>query len=65
MLKVTDVETGYGDVAVLHGISLEVGEGESVALLGLNGAGKSTAAPVHRRHPPRVVGLRSSWPVRR
>jgi branched-chain amino acid transport system ATP-binding protein len=42
VLKVTDVETGYGDVAVLHGISLEVGEGESVALLGLNGAGKST-----------------------
>jgi branched-chain amino acid transport system ATP-binding protein len=33
---------GYGNVEVLHGISLDVGEGEIVALLGSNGAGKTT-----------------------
>src|SRR5262249_17860902 len=33
---------GYGAVRVLHGVSLEVREGETVALLGANGNGKST-----------------------
>ena len=36
------VEAGYGAVRVLHGVSLEVREGETVALLGTNGNGKST-----------------------
>ena len=39
---VRDVEAGYGAVRVLHGVSLEVREGETVALLGTNGNGKST-----------------------
>ena len=39
---VRDVEAGYGSVRVLHGVSLEVREGETVALLGTNGNGKST-----------------------
>ncbi len=42
MLKLTDVHAGYGRAAVLHGVSLEVERGEVVALLGANGAGKST-----------------------
>jgi branched-chain amino acid transport system ATP-binding protein len=33
---------GYGTVPVLHGVSLSVGEGELLTLLGANGAGKST-----------------------
>ncbi len=37
-----DVEAGYGAVRVLHGVSIEVREGETVALLGTNGNGKST-----------------------
>jgi branched-chain amino acid transport system ATP-binding protein len=36
------VEAGYGAVRVLHGVSMEVREGETVALLGTNGNGKST-----------------------
>jgi branched-chain amino acid transport system ATP-binding protein len=42
MLRVERLEAGYGDVPVLHGVSLEVGAGEIVALVGSNGAGKST-----------------------
>jgi branched-chain amino acid transport system ATP-binding protein len=41
-ILVRDVDAGYGNVRVLHGVSLEVREGETVALLGTNGNGKST-----------------------
>jgi branched-chain amino acid transport system ATP-binding protein len=42
MLTVENLEASYGSIRALHGVSLEVGEGELVALLGVNGAGKST-----------------------
>jgi branched-chain amino acid transport system ATP-binding protein len=42
MLKLEDINVHYGDVRALKGISMEVHEGELVALLGANGAGKST-----------------------
>ena len=42
MLEVRELVTGYGEVEVLHGISLDIEAGEIVALLGSNGAGKST-----------------------
>jgi branched-chain amino acid transport system ATP-binding protein len=41
-LTVKGVEAGYGAVRALHGVSLHVGNGETVALLGTNGNGKST-----------------------
>ncbi len=42
MLKVTDLHVSYGAIHAIHGISLEVNEGEIVTLIGANGAGKST-----------------------
>jgi branched-chain amino acid transport system ATP-binding protein len=41
-LKVSGIDAGYGAVRVLEGISLDVGAGETVVLLGTNGNGKST-----------------------
>jgi branched-chain amino acid transport system ATP-binding protein len=42
LLKVSDVELYYDHVYALKGVSLEVNEGETVALIGANGAGKSS-----------------------
>ena len=42
MLDLSNIVTMYGRAEVLHGISLHVGAGEMVALLGRNGMGKST-----------------------
>jgi branched-chain amino acid transport system ATP-binding protein len=42
MLKLNSIESYYGNIQALKGISLEVGEGAIVAILGANGAGKST-----------------------
>src|SRR5688572_13374387 len=41
-LTISDVDAGYGAVRALHGVSLTVHSGETVALLGTNGNGKST-----------------------
>ncbi|HCX32978.1 MAG TPA: ABC transporter ATP-binding protein [Rhodocyclaceae bacterium] len=42
MLTVTDLHVSYGAIRALKGLSLEVNAGEIVALIGANGAGKST-----------------------
>lgn len=41
-LTIANIDAGYGAVRVLHDVSLSVGAGETVALLGTNGNGKST-----------------------
>ena len=42
VLELEDVQTFYGSIEALKGISIEVAQGEIVTLIGANGAGKST-----------------------
>jgi branched-chain amino acid transport system ATP-binding protein len=42
LLKVKDIHTYYGDSHILQGISLEVGKGKVIGILGRNGMGKTT-----------------------
>ena len=42
MLEVTNLKAWYGEAQALHGVTLEVGAGEVVTLVGRNGAGKTT-----------------------
>ena len=42
MLKVEGIHTQYGKIKVLNDVSFEINDGEIVALIGTNGAGKST-----------------------
>jgi len=42
ILEVKNIHCAYDNVPVIHGVSLEVNEGEIVAIVGANGAGKST-----------------------
>ena len=42
LIECRNLVTGYGDLAVVHGLDLHVNAGEVVALIGANGAGKST-----------------------
>jgi len=42
MLRISDLHAWYGESHILHGVNLEVGEGELVTLLGRNGAGRTT-----------------------
>jgi branched-chain amino acid transport system ATP-binding protein len=42
LLRVTGLETFYGDLQALHGVTLEVAEGQIVSVIGSNGAGKTT-----------------------
>jgi branched-chain amino acid transport system ATP-binding protein len=42
LLEIRNVTAGYGNIPVLHGVSLDISKGEIVALIGANGAGKTT-----------------------
>ena len=42
MLKLDNIQTFYGNIQVLKGVSIDIYKGEIIALIGANGAGKST-----------------------
>ena len=42
LLRVADLRAGYGEAIVIDGVGFTIGEGESLALLGRNGTGKTT-----------------------
>ena len=42
MLRITNLDAGYGSLRVLKRVSLHISEGEAVAIIGANGAGKTT-----------------------
>src|SRR3984893_9755228 len=65
LVAVEDVHTYYGKSHVLHGVSLEVGRGEVVGLLGRNGVGKSTTLKTIMGlvHPDRGTVLLAGRPV--
>jgi branched-chain amino acid transport system ATP-binding protein len=67
MLELRDVQAGYGAVTALRGISLDVRQGEIVALLGANGAGKSTTLRVVSGliHPSRGSVTFEGTPIQR
>jgi branched-chain amino acid transport system ATP-binding protein len=58
MLRVENLDVFYGDAQALDGVSLEVEEGAIVAIVGANGAGKTslirTIAGMHRPHAGRI-----------
>lgn len=65
LLEVTDLRASYGTAEVLHGIELHIDAGEIVALLGRNGAGRSTLAKavmglVTRHGSVRLEGVETS-----
>jgi branched-chain amino acid transport system ATP-binding protein len=65
LLEVKEIDTYYGKSHILHGVSLTVGHGEVVALLGRNGVGKSTTlkAIMGLVHPRRGRVLFEGRPI--
>ena len=65
LLEVVDLSVRYGGVSAVHGISIEVGPGEAVGIIGANGAGKTSTLRAILGLAPRTarriqIGIRGS-----
>ena len=56
VLEIADLRSGYGDIPVLHGISLRLHAGEAVGIVGHNGMGKTTLLKTLMGHLPARAG---------
>jgi branched-chain amino acid transport system ATP-binding protein len=62
MLEIRDLTAGYGEALIVGGVSLDVGAGEIVALLGRNGMGKTTLIrSIMGLTPPQISSGSISW----
>lgn len=61
LLSVENLRVSYDRIKALHGISFQVGEGESVCIIGANGAGKSTILRAISRMVPVEAGTRMTY----
>jgi branched-chain amino acid transport system ATP-binding protein len=62
MLEVRDLHAGYGEAQVVRGVSLDVGTGEIIALLGRNGMGKTTLIrSIMGLRPPQISAGSITW----
>jgi urea transport system ATP-binding protein len=58
MLQIDGIDTFYGTSHILHGVSLDLGEGELVSVLGRNGAGKTTLLrSITGENPPKAGSI--------
>lgn len=64
MLHIENLCAGYGDVDVVHNLTLDVLPNEVVGVLGCNGAGKTTLVKAVMGLLPRVVERSLSWASR-
>ena len=56
LLEIRNLNAGYGEIEVLHGIDLDVRDGEFVCIIGANTAGKSTILRTISRMVPHITG---------
>ena len=61
LLSVENLSVSYGQIKALHGISVEIDEGEIVCIIGANGAGKSTTLKAISRLIPSESGSRMTF----
>ena len=67
LLTINDLSAGYGEAVVLHGVSLQLAAGQTLALLGRNGTGKTTlintVAGAARQHGGSIRLLSAGVPL--
>ena len=65
ILEVNDLHAYYGQSHILHGVDLDVGDGEIVSLLGRNGVGRSTTCKaIMGLVPPRAASTIAAGTLR-